>query len=177
MSGPNRDTQMRNFILLLGDGCFYSSTRYIASSNEPRRGLWDLRTYTYIVFVRKYREGLSSSISITMLFSRLTTAVALLASNVAATIYYAGVAESGGEFGVWSKISRNPTSCDEYLLIWGKGATSTPGTGLPGRFGVDYVFINKSAIDVFVDQNKVQTLPRRLKCWPVLIMSRSICSG
>ncbi|CZR59045.1 probable Endoglucanase 1 [Phialocephala subalpina] len=71
-----------------------------------------------------------------MLFAGLATAVALLSSSVAATIYYAGVAESSGEFGVWS-------------------ATSTPGTGLPGRFGVDYAFINTSAIDVFVDQNKV----------------------
>ncbi|KAE8450165.1 hypothetical protein EG329_006946 [Mollisiaceae sp. DMI_Dod_QoI] len=71
-----------------------------------------------------------------MLLGSLTTAVALLASNAAATIYYAGVAESSGEFGVWS-------------------ATSTPGTGLPGQFGVEYAFINKSAIDVFVDQNKI----------------------
>jgi endoglucanase len=29
------------------------------------------------------------------------------------------------------------------------------GTGLPGRFGVDYAFINKSTIDIYVDQNKV----------------------
>ncbi|RDL35283.1 (Trans)glycosidase [Venustampulla echinocandica] len=64
------------------------------------------------------------------------TAVALLAARAAATIYYAGVAESSGEFGAWS-------------------ATSTVGTGLPGRFGVDYAFIEKSAVDVFVDQNKV----------------------
>lgn len=50
-----------------------------------------------------------------------------------ATIYYAGVSESGGEFGVYG----------------------TPGTGLPGTFGVDYQFINSSAVDVYVDQNKV----------------------
>jgi len=64
------------------------------------------------------------------------TAVALLAANAAATIYYAGVAESGGEFGVYS-------------------ATATPGTGLPGTFGVDYDFINESSIDVWVDQHGV----------------------
>lgn len=29
------------------------------------------------------------------------------------------------------------------------------GTGLPGVFGQDYAFINKSAIDVYVDKNKV----------------------
>lgn len=57
-----------------------------------------------------------------------------LVPGVAPTIYFAGVAESSGEFGVYSK---------------------TPGTGLPGRFGVDYSFINEGAIDVYVDKNKV----------------------
>ena len=55
-----------------------------------------------------------------------------------AEIFYAGVAESSGEFGVWSN-------------------TATPGTGLPGTFGVDYAFINKSAIDIYVDQNKASS--------------------
>ncbi|KAH8194702.1 hypothetical protein TruAng_011136 [Truncatella angustata] len=63
-----------------------------------------------------------------------TTTLATLLSGASATIYYAGVAESSGEFGVWS-------------------ATATPGTGLPGRFGVDYAFINEAAVDVEVDQN------------------------
>jgi endoglucanase len=63
-------------------------------------------------------------------------APALFAANTAATIYYAGVAESGGEFGVYS-------------------STATNGTGLPGTFGVDYKFIDESAIDVYVDVNKV----------------------
>lgn len=36
-----------------------------------------------------------------------------------------------------------------------KGSTATPGTGLPGRFGVDYQFINKAGIDTYVDVNKV----------------------
>ena len=66
----------------------------------------------------------------------VTLAAALL-PGASATIYYAGVAESSGEFGVWS-------------------ATSTKGTGLPGRFGVDYSFINNAAVDVMVDQNKVR---------------------
>lgn len=35
------------------------------------------------------------------------------------------------------------------------GPTATVGTGLPGRFGVDYQFINESAIDIYVDKNKV----------------------
>ncbi|KAF3013692.1 hypothetical protein E8E14_001844 [Neopestalotiopsis sp. 37M] len=65
-----------------------------------------------------------------------TASLACLLSGASATIYYAGVAESGGEFGVWS-------------------ATATPGTGLPGRFGVDYSFISEAAVDVHVDQNKV----------------------
>jgi endoglucanase len=50
-----------------------------------------------------------------MLTSSITV-IAFLAANAAAKIYYAGVAESGGEFSVWSN-------------------TATPGTGLPGRFG------------------------------------------
>jgi endoglucanase len=62
---------------------------------------------------------------------------AVLATSASATIYYAGVAESGGEFGVYS-------------------STATPGTGLPGRFGVDYAFINKATVDTFVDQDKVR---------------------
>ena len=63
-----------------------------------------------------------------MLTSTLT-AFAFLATNAAANIWYASVAESGGEFGV-------------YI------STATPGTGLPGRFGVDHEFINESTIDV-----------------------------
>ncbi|KAI1341017.1 endoglucanase 1 [Xylariaceae sp. FL0016] len=60
--------------------------------------------------------------------------LAALLSSASATIFYAGVAESGGEFGVWS-------------------ATATPGTGLPGTFGVDYKFIDSAGVDVHVDQN------------------------
>jgi len=50
----------------------------------------------------------------------MRSSLALLgfAASAAAKIFYAGVAESGGEFGVYS-------------------ATKTNGTGLPGRFGVD----------------------------------------
>ena len=76
------------------------------------------------------------------MLSKSLVAVALLTSNAAATIYYAGVAESSGEFGVYS-------------------STSTKGTGLPGVFGTDYAFINKSAIDIYVDQNKVFPLPNK----------------
>jgi endoglucanase len=67
--------------------------------------------------------------------STLIFATSILGAS--AKILYAGVAESSGEFGAWS-------------------ATSTVGTGLPGRFGVDYSFINKPAIDTFVDQHKVR---------------------
>ncbi|KAB8291741.1 hypothetical protein EYC80_006536 [Monilinia laxa] len=35
------------------------------------------------------------------------------------------------------------------------GATGTVGTGLPGIFGRDYSFINKSAVDVYVNDDKV----------------------
>ncbi|KAB5575433.1 glycoside hydrolase superfamily [Coniochaeta sp. 2T2.1] len=70
-----------------------------------------------------------------LLVSAVTLAAALL-QGASATIYYAGVAESSGEFGVWS-------------------ATSTKGTGLPGSFGVDYSFISNAGVDVMVDKNKV----------------------
>ncbi|KAJ7674044.1 endoglucanase 1 [Mycena polygramma] len=66
-----------------------------------------------------------------MLLSYLTPYFFLAAAW--ATILYAGVNESGGEFGVFG----------------------TVGTGLPGRFGVDYAFINKSTVDIFVDQEKI----------------------
>ncbi|CAK5274384.1 unnamed protein product, partial [Mycena citricolor] len=64
--------------------------------------------------------------------SPLWTSLALLAATQA-KILFAGVNESGGEFGVFG----------------------TKGQGLPGRFGVDYAFINKSTIDIFVDQEKI----------------------
>ena len=66
----------------------------------------------------------------------------LLLQGASATIYYAGVAESGGEFGVYS-------------------ATAQKGTGLPGKFGTDYAFIDKSGVDVMVDKNKVSQQPKR----------------
>ena len=59
-----------------------------------------------------------------------------LLQGVSATIYYAGVAQSSGEFGVWS-------------------ATSTKGTGLPGKFGTDYQFISNSGVDTMTDKHKV----------------------
>ncbi len=36
-----------------------------------------------------------------------------------------------------------------------KGANAVKGTGLPGKFGTDYAFIDKKGIDVYVDQHKV----------------------
>lgn len=64
--------------------------------------------------------------------------VAFLTSVVSAKFFYVGVAESSGEFGVYSQ-------------------NKEKGFGLPGRFGVDYSFIDKKGIDVYVDQNKVGT--------------------
>ncbi|KAI0009063.1 endoglucanase 1 [Xylariaceae sp. FL0662B] len=63
-----------------------------------------------------------------------STLLATLLPSASATIYYAGVAESGGEFGAWS-------------------ADATPGTGLPGTFGVEYQFIDEAGVDVHVDEN------------------------
>ncbi|EMC98736.1 glycoside hydrolase family 5 protein [Baudoinia panamericana UAMH 10762] len=62
----------------------------------------------------------------------------LLAASATATIFYAGVAESGGEFGAYS-------------------ATGVNGTGLPGRFNVDYAFLNASTVPIWVKQNKINT--------------------
>jgi endoglucanase len=59
-----------------------------------------------------------------------------LAACTSAKIWYAGVDESGGEFGVYS-------------------ANATKGTGLPGTFGVDYAFLNKTTADIWVDQNHI----------------------
>lgn len=50
-----------------------------------------------------------------------------------ATIFYAGVSESSGEF----------------------GAYGVKGTGLPGAFGSDYAFITESTVATYVDQEKV----------------------
>ncbi|KAK3672818.1 hypothetical protein LTR78_007404 [Recurvomyces mirabilis] len=63
----------------------------------------------------------------------------LFAASAAAKIYYAGIDESGGEFGVYS-------------------STATKGTGLPGRFNVDYAFLNASTVPIWVNQNKINTL-------------------
>ena len=41
-------------------------------------------------------------------------------------------------------------------LLNDTGPTASP-IGLPGRFGVDYAFISKSAVDIYVDQNKVSS--------------------
>jgi endoglucanase len=59
--------------------------------------------------------------------------VASLVAGASAKIYYAGVAESGGEF----------------------GAYGVKGTGIPGTFGRDYQFINQAGVDVHVDKNHI----------------------
>ncbi|KAI1815028.1 glycoside hydrolase family 5 protein [Poronia punctata] len=59
--------------------------------------------------------------------------LASLVTGASATIYYAGVAESGGEF----------------------GAYGDPGTGIPGTFGKDYQFIDEAGVDTYVDENHV----------------------
>jgi len=73
-----------------------------------------------------------------MLFKNLSPLVAFVAV-VSAKIFYAGVAQSSGEFGVWSQNKQK-------------------GFGLPGRFGVDYAFIDKKGVDIHIDQNKVNLL-------------------
>jgi len=67
-----------------------------------------------------------------MIFGSLTTLISI-ASAAVGKILYAGVNESGGEFGVFG----------------------VKGQGLPGRLGVDYAFINKTTVDIFVDQEKI----------------------
>lgn len=41
------------------------------------------------------------------MFSKAIIAASLLAAKAAATIFYAGVAESGGEFGVYSNFTQS----------------------------------------------------------------------
>ncbi|KAJ5444506.1 glycoside hydrolase family 5 protein [Penicillium daleae] len=57
-----------------------------------------------------------------------TMCVSALITPTLATIYWAGIDESGGEF--------------------------APGV-LPGTFGVDYAFTNNSAVDIYVKESKV----------------------
>ena len=57
---------------------------------------------------------------------------ASLISTTSATIYWAGIDESGGEF--------------------------APGV-LPGTFGVEYAFVNNSGVDIYVDESKVCLWP------------------
>ncbi|KAI1321375.1 endoglucanase 1 [Xylariaceae sp. FL0255] len=65
--------------------------------------------------------------------SSLSLLLTSLIPSASATIYYAGVAESGGEFGVYGSV----------------------GQGLPGRFGVDYQFISEAGVDTHVEQNHI----------------------
>ena len=77
-----------------------------------------------------------SIVSVPNLYSINMQSVLLLLSaalKASATIYYAGVAESGGEFGLY--VNQDGESL-----------------GLPGRFGSDYAFINPDTVDVFVDE-------------------------
>jgi hypothetical protein len=55
-------------------------------------------------------------VSISKIFLRFLAAVAMLATNAAATIYYAGVAESDGEFGFYSSTSTKFTSLLSFFL-------------------------------------------------------------
>ncbi|KAH8112633.1 endoglucanase 1 [Phellopilus nigrolimitatus] len=68
-------------------------------------------------------------------FSKTLLHALLTASLASAKILYAGVNESGGEFGVFSS---NGTIM-----------------GLPGRFGVDFDFINQTTVDIFADQENI----------------------
>lgn len=61
------------------------------------------------------------------------TLVLSAALQASAAIFYAGVAESGGEFGLY--IDSNGNSL-----------------GLPGRFNADYAFADPDTVDVFVDE-------------------------
>ena len=61
-------------------------------------------------------------------FLAATLCASALITRTFATIYWAGIDESGGEF--------------------------APGV-LPGTFGVDYAFANNSAVDIYVKESKV----------------------
>lgn len=84
-----------------------------------------------------------------MLVKAYAIAAALMTST-SAKVFYAGVAQSSGEFGVWSQ-------------------DKIKGFGLPGRFGVDYSFIDQKGVDTYVDQNKVGNL----KCPRLALIART----
>ena len=67
---------------------------------------------------------------------KLSTILAA-ATGASAEILFAGVAESSGEFGLYSE-------------------NATVGTGLPGVFGTDYAFIDEATVDIFIDEHKVR---------------------
>jgi len=69
-----------------------------------------------------------------MILGSLATFLSFTSAAVG-KILFAGVNESGGEFGVF--------------------APGQKGFGLPGRFGSDFAFINKTTVDIFVDQEKI----------------------
>lgn len=91
------------------------------------------------------------------MFAKSLTAAALLAAKASATIYYAGVAESGGEFSVYSMLRGRRQLWDENSYWRRAGDSGEVGFGLPGRFGVDYQFIDEDAIDIYVDENQVNS--------------------
>lgn len=71
-----------------------------------------------------------------------------------------GTLQSGGEFGVFS-------------------ATATKGTGLPGRFGVDFAFINKVRFDIndmLAEDRSIHLLCRRPRLTLSLIKRKSTFS-
>ncbi|KAF8318152.1 cellulase-domain-containing protein [Clavulina sp. PMI_390] len=85
-----------------------------------------------------YRDAIlppPRSLPVSMWTSTLlvTLTVALLATQGSSKIIYAGINEAGGEFGV-----RKP---------------GVVGTGLPGRLGFDYAFLNTSTVPIWVDEH------------------------
>lgn len=68
-----------------------------------------------------------------MFFKKLAASALALASAAKATIIYAGVDESGGEFGVYG----------------------AKGTGLPGEFGVTYAFLDQSTVSTWIDDQGI----------------------
>ena len=67
---------------------------------------------------------------------KISSLLLSITASASAEILFAGVAESSGEFGLYSD-------------------DGTPGTGLPGEFGTDYAFIDEGAVDIFIDEHKV----------------------
>ncbi|KAK6207314.1 hypothetical protein LQW54_007272 [Pestalotiopsis sp. IQ-011] len=83
-----------------------------------------------------------------------TASLACLLSGASATIYYAGVAESGGEFGVWSATATPGTEQGNlFRIAFLLERMNPPATGLGATFKETQFDYFKQAVDYVTTTN------------------------